>query len=202
MTPFRARITLVAIMAIFLATTGNALFLQERPVAPKIVSGGRVSLDRLGPPIPVMPVDTKELSVHTALRRELAKLGYVTQLQMPVNGLKFAVLAYEFDNSMPLTGEPADALLMRILSDPVPAPRGVFADRAEANQRLVAQIQNMLLGLGFMHGTVSGRMDIWTESAVQEFERNRGLHPTGRLSEATLLALVAFSGKPLQLSSN
>ena len=175
MTPIRARLTLFAIMAIFLATTGNALFLQERPVAPQIVSAGRVSLDRLGPP--VLPVDAKEPRVNIALQRELARLGYATQLQMPVNGLKFAVLAYEFDNGMPLTGEPSDALLKRVLFDPNPAPRGVFADRAEANQRLVAEIQNMLLGLGFMHGTVSGRMDIWTESAVQEFERNRGLHP-------------------------
>ena len=61
---------------------------------------------------------------------------------------------------MPLTGEPAEALLKHILFDLNQAPRGIFADRAEANQKLVTEIQKTLLGLGFFRGALSGRMDV------------------------------------------
>ena len=79
------------------------------------------------------------------------------------------MLAYEFDNGMPLTGEPAEALLKHILFDLNQAPRGAFADRAEANQRLVMEIQKALLGLGFFRGVLSGRMDVWTIRSRQGF---------------------------------
>ncbi|MGO9806343.1 MAG: peptidoglycan-binding domain-containing protein [Rhodomicrobium sp.] len=45
-------------------------------------------------------------------------------------------------------------------------------------------------------------MDVLTAAAVKDFERNRGLPLTGRLTEATLLELISYSGQPLQLSSN
>jgi hypothetical protein len=135
------------------------------------------------------------------LQRELAKHGYADQLRVAKNGLRFAVLAYEFDNSLPLTGEPAETLLKRLLFDLNQAPKGVFADRAEANPQLVMEIQKTLLGLGFFRGTLSGRMDEWTEGAVKDFERHRGLPLAGRLTEAALLELINYSGQPLQFSS-
>ena len=209
MTPLRARLTLVAIMAVFLATAGNALFLQERPRAPFNLAASRVSLDKLTPaadPAPSAaysppPAETKEARVQLALQRELARLGYSIQLQAQDNGLRLAVLAYEFDNDMPLTGEPSEAFLKQLLFNPNRAPRGVFADRAEANQALVMEVQKALLGLGFFRGAISGRMDAWTEGAVKDFERHRGLPPTGRLGEAALMELITYSGQPLQLSS-
>jgi hypothetical protein len=135
------------------------------------------------------------------LQRELAQHGYAEQLRGPGNGLRLAVLAYEFDSGLPLTGEPGEALLKRILFDPNQAPRGLFADRAEANRGLVMQIQNMLLGLGFFRGALTGRMDVWTADGVKDFERRRHLALTGRLTEETLLELIAYSGQPLQFSA-
>jgi hypothetical protein len=138
----------------------------------------------------------------SALERELTLRGYADQLRVRSNGLRLAVLAYEFDSGMVLTGEPADAILKQILFDLNQAPHGAFADRAEVHPRLVMEVQKALVGLGFFRGTLSARMDIWTSGAVKDFERHRGLPLTGRLNEATLLELIAFSGQPLRLSGN
>ena len=213
MTPVRARLTLLAVLAIFLATTANALFLQDRSRAPG--AANRIVLDKpvtaeppaaagsgLAAPAAQPAPESSAQRLLAALQRELARHGYADQLQPQGTGLRRAVLAYEFDNSMPLTGDPTEALLKQILFDLNQAPRGVFADRAEANQRLVMEIQKTLLGLGFFRGALSGRMDVWTAAGVKDFERNRGLPVSGRLSEATLLELISYSGQPLQLSSN
>lgn len=213
MTPFRARITLLAIMALLLATAGNALFLQERPFALRGAASGKIALNpassfELSQTVPAAsqavaasPKLPQETRLQIALQRELASHGYADQLRAAQNGLRLAVLAYEFDNGLVLTGEPAETLLKRLLFDLNQAPKGVFADRAEANPQLVMEVQKTLLGLGFFRGTLSGRMDEWTEGAVKDFERHRGLLPAGRLTEAALLELVHYSGQPLQFSS-
>jgi len=240
MTPLRARLTLLAIMALFLATAGNALFLQERTRTPSTMWSGRLppenptvvshtleaaplpaALPAAAPPVqapeaqpeaprpaPPQPSRTQPPAepasprLLAALQRELGRHGYAGQLQAQANGLRLAALAYEFDNSLPLTGEPTEGLLKHVLFDLNQAPRGAFADRAEANPRLVIEIQKALLGLGFFRGALSGRMDLWTSEAVKDFERHRGLTLTGRLAESTLLELVSYSGQPLQLSAN
>jgi hypothetical protein len=255
MTPVRARLALLAIMALFLATAGNALFLQERARTPSTTWAGRIPAEKPTatsstlaaasepaaspspparpqnvPPHDAQPQDVQpaaqpaaaplpqqappQLSLTqstaenaaprllTALQRELGRHGYAEQLQAQANGLRLAVLAYEFDSGMPLTGQPTGVLLKQVIFDLNQAPRGAFADRAEANQRLVVEIQKALLGLGFFRGALSGRMDVWTSDAVRDFERHRALRLTGRLTEATLLELIAYSGQPLQLSAN
>jgi hypothetical protein len=221
MTPSRVRMTLFAVMAIFLATTGNALFLQDR--ARLIKSNGLPSadvsvtqfpLDRSFPATPHVPSGAPAITrsspgsgtqgrdprLQAALQRELGQHGYSSQLEGS-SGLRLAVLAYEFDNGLPLTGEPTEPLLKRVLFDLNQAPRGLFADRAEINPKLVLEIQKRLLELGFFRGTLSGRMDIWTANAVKDFERHRSLPLTGRLAETTLLELISYSGQSLLLSS-
>ncbi len=246
MTPERARLALLAIMAVFLATAGNALFLQERVRTPSSMWAGRIPAEKpamntgtlaaasepaappaeppavqpretqpaappapqpatLQPPQPSLTQATVENAAPrllTALQRELGRHGYAAQLQAQANGLRLAVLAYEFDNGMPLTGQPTEALLKQVIFDLNQAPRGAFADRAEVNPRLVIEVQKALLGLGFFRGALSGRMDVWTSDAVKDFERHRGLRLTGRLTEATLLELVSYAGQPLQLSAS
>jgi hypothetical protein len=213
MTPFRARLTLLAIMALLLATGGSALFLQERATVLRGAASGKVplsqsssfELSQTGPaPSEAVPASSglpQQTRLQIALQRELAKHGYADQLRAAPNGLRLAVLAYEFDNGLALTGEPAETLLKRLLFDLNQAPKGVFADRAEANPQLVVEVQKTLLGLGFFRGTLSGRMDGWTEGAVKDFERHRGLPLAGRLTAAALLELITYTGQPLQFSS-
>jgi peptidoglycan hydrolase-like protein with peptidoglycan-binding domain len=206
MTRFRARLSLFAIMAIFLATASNALFMQRRVGLPSTaVSIPQFPSDKDLPaadPAPsVRGEEFKGTRLQVALQRELQRRGYSSQLQHQSNGLKLAVLAYEFDNGLPLTGEPTQDLLKRVLFDMNQGPRGAFADRAELNIKLVIETQRMLTGLGFFSGTFSGRVDVWTANAIKDFERHRGLPPTGRLTDETLLELIAYSGRSIALSS-
>ncbi|HZV21999.1 MAG TPA: peptidoglycan-binding domain-containing protein [Hyphomicrobiales bacterium] len=225
MTPFKARLAFFSVMAVFLATAGNALFLQDRT---RLLQGNTlpstaISLTQLPPDksnssaagtgvgIPkgastssasLRERGTRDGRLYSALERELALRGYGEQLKMGTSGLRLAVLAYEFDNGLPLTGQPTNDLLKRVLFNQNQAPRGAFADRAENNQKLVAETQKSLLELGFFRGTLSSRVDVWTESAIKDFERHRGLPITGRLNEATLLELILYSGQQIVLSSN
>ena len=208
MTRLQARLSLFAIAAIFAATASNALFLQDRArllnssglpstaVSLTQFPGGKAAAD--APGAPLVLEDGPRL--HVALQRELARRGYSAQLQIRPNGLRLAVLAYEFDNGLPLTGDPNEALLKRILFDGNQGPRGLFADRAELNAKLVMETQRMLAGLGFFRGTFSGRIDVWTSNAIRDFERHRGIPVTGRLTDQTLLELISYSGQPIRLS--
>jgi peptidoglycan hydrolase-like protein with peptidoglycan-binding domain len=211
MSRLQARLTLFAVMAIFAATASNALFLQDRArllngsgLPSTAVSLTQLSTDKGGPSnagiSAVLEEDPRAPRLHIALQRELARRGYANQLQVRPNGLRLAVLAYEFDNSLPLTGEPTEALLKRVLFDGNQGPRGSFSDRAELNTKLVMEAQRMLAGLGFFRGTFSGRIDVWTSNAIRDFERHRGIPLTGRLSDQTLLELISYSGQPIRLS--
>ena len=81
-----------------------------------------------------------------------------TSFRFVLNGLRLRpTLAYEFDNRLPLTGEPTEDLLKRVLFDSNQGPRGSFTDRAEPNTKLVREAQKVLAGLGFFRGTFSGR---------------------------------------------
>jgi hypothetical protein len=203
-----------AVVAIFIATAGNALFLQERSRRSSDKDLPRTDilvLEKPQPDVQVAPVSgadqqvspavSAEVKFQAALQRELGKRGYSDQLQAGPNGLRLAVLAYEFDNGMTLTGEPTKELLKRIIFDLNQAPRGAFADRAEINSALVMQIQKTLLELGFFSGTLSGRVDVWTVNAIKAFERYRHIPITGRLAEGTLLDLITYSGQTISASS-
>ncbi len=213
MTPLRARFTLFAIVALFLATAGNALFLQDRLAAPGSTQPGKWQLNQMvqqdspqagaqqASAAPPAQPETREARLKNALQRELLRHGYTSQLRAAGDGLRLAILAYEFDNGLPLSGDPSEELLKLLLFDLNQAPKGTFADRAEANARFVREIQKTLLGLGFFRGTLSGRMDAWTAGAMQDFQRHRGLAPEGRLTEAAILELIVYSGQPIQLSA-
>ncbi len=211
MTRLHARLTLAGITAIFLATASNALFLQDR--GRLFQANGLPSTSVSVTQFPSQPdanaqgsaaLQDQEIRgprLHVAIYRELARRGYLEQLRAGPNGLRLAVLAYEFDNGLPLTGEPTEAFLKRVLFDINQAPRGSFTDRAEVNTKLVIEAQKALLGLGFFRGTFSGRMDVWTSNAIRDFERHRGIPVSGRLTGQTLLELIIYSGQPIQLSS-
>ncbi len=210
MTRLQARLSLFAVAAIFIATASNALFLQDHArllnsslpstaVSLTQLPANKASPDTAGAP-DLLEQDPKAPRLHVALQRELARRGYSIQLQARPNGLRLAILAYEFDNGLPLTGDPTEDLLKRVLFDGNQGPRGSFTDRAELNTKLVMEAQRMLAGLGFFRGTFSGRMDVWTSNAIRDFERHRGIPLSGRLTGQTLLELITYSGQPIRLS--
>jgi peptidoglycan hydrolase-like protein with peptidoglycan-binding domain len=134
--------------------------------------------------------------LYIAIQRELSRKGYAN---VPSNeaGLRAAILVYEYDAGMNLTGEMKEELLKKLLFDYAPAPRGALADRIETDRKFVTGVQKLLFELGFFSGTLSGQMDSWTIAAVKQFERYRKLPETGRLNEITLLELSRYAGQPL-----
>lgn len=96
-----------------------------------------------------------------------------------------AIMAFEHDNRMALTGEATETLLKRLLlgqsAGKVNASDAgkVRSDQAEIVLRTV---QQSLAALGYQPGKVDGRVGEETERAIREFEMDHGLDPTGRVS--------------------
>lgn len=218
MTPLRARLTFIAFTGLCFGTAMNALFLQQEPQA-RAGQGPTtaVSITQFGPSGPLetgrfedaagrsaaadpAPPSSAREKLKTALVREFVRKGYDKSLAVSPRTLAPMVLVYEYDSGLPLTGEASETLLKRLIFDLNPAPRGPFADRAESDRGFVLEVQNALLGLGFFSGTLSGRMDAWTQNAVKAFQHHRRLPDDGRLTEATILELIAYSGQPLRRS--
>jgi peptidoglycan hydrolase-like protein with peptidoglycan-binding domain len=129
-----------------------------------------------------------EASTETikGIQRELARLGYG---QIGSDGIirpvtRAAIMAYEYDHRLPLTGEATEALLSRLVLGPPAAAdasgsREVRSPHAETMIRLV---QRALVAAGYRPGAIDGRLSADTLSAIRVFEEDQGLAPRGRIS--------------------
>jgi peptidoglycan hydrolase-like protein with peptidoglycan-binding domain len=138
-----------------------------------------------------------------AIRRELADRGYAPgdapgELDVATRA---AIIAYEFDENMPLTGEASETVLKSLIFGRAsgksgPGPAGRFERRRE----LVAEVQDALARLGYAFGPIDGRLDAETREAIRKFEADRRLDAQGRLTERVLLEMVIVTGRPLNAS--
>jgi peptidoglycan hydrolase-like protein with peptidoglycan-binding domain len=140
----------------------------------------------------------------TAIQRELAArdydLGAPDGIANPTT--RAAIMAWEHDNGLPLTGEPTAAVLKAIIlgtdttttaqitSELKALPRG----REPRTQQLIRSVQQALADLGYVLGAASGVMNEDTARAIREFEQEQSLPPTGRVS-ATLVTRLARASK-------
>lgn len=89
--------------------------------------------------------------------------------------MRAAIIAYEFDEGLPLKGEPSEEILKSLIFGASPGKlEPVQIDRFEHKQELVAQVQNRLAELGYMTGPLDGRFDNETRDAIRRFEHARG----------------------------
>lgn len=141
--------------------------------------------------------------VVRAIQRELNRRGYDAG---PVNGeiglqVRAAVLAYEFDKQMPLTGAPDEAILKSLLFSVGERREPGSAARFERREALVADVQRMLADLGYGAGAVNGQLSTRTREAIRRFQNDRGLGSTGRLTARVLLEMIIVSGQTFNVSS-
>jgi len=129
--------------------------------------------------------------VVRAVQRELIDRGYEAG---PVDGVahavtRAAVMAYEHDHGLPLTGQPSEDLLKKILFG---VPPGAADKRAHEPlpqaQEMIRSVQESLASLGYSI-KVDGRMGEETARTIRDFESKHGLTPSGRVSGALLLKL-------------
>ncbi len=142
------------------------------------------------------PRGGEDESVETvrAIQRELQLKGYQPGAADGVPGLttRAAIMAFEHDYGLPLTGEAHDRLLKAILfgaSSSGAAKHAAVPPTAGA-QTVIRTVQQTLSALGYAKGPVDGQIGPDTIRAIRAFEAQAGLPETGRIS-GTLLSRLA-----------
>lgn len=145
--------------------------------------------------MPDAPEAEGDPDVIRAVQRELTALGYGPLQADGVPGLltRAAIMAFEHDRKMGLTGEATERVLKRLLlgTSFETAPEDV-AGRVRSAQadQVIRTVQQSLATLGYQPGRLDGRIGDETERAIREFEMDQGMVPTGRIS-AELFSRVA-----------
>lgn len=150
------------------------------------------------------PIAAPDPVVVKGIERELFLRGYAVG---PRDGdldiqTRAAIIAYEFDKHLQLTGEAGEALLQSLIFGKAEARKPIGpAVRFEENAELVRQVQMMLAEQGYMSGPIDGILDSRTRKAIQRFEEDRSLSAEGRLTERVLLEMVIVTGRPFAIES-
>lgn len=223
MTPFRMRLLVAAFLAIATAISVNALYFQ----APRLAARGTGTTAQTSATPPAAstaeraralitaalpakrtPEPAKEKtaepaptqSLVRAIQKKLAQFGYkaLPQDGLPGPETRAAILAAEFEQGLPLTGEPRDGILTGLFFlEASGRNRLASSDRFERDARLVKEVQDLLAKLGYTSGPVNGQLDETTREALRKFEADRRLDADGRLTERILLEMIREKGQPL-----
>lgn len=135
------------------------------------------------------------------IQRELTQRHYQPGLVDGVPGLmtRAAIMAYENDQGMILTGEPSKALLQKIILGESYLPnrgRALLPPGARPHAaQVIRTVQQSLATLGYYHGTADGAVGEVTKRAIREFEMDHALVPSGRISGHLVAQLAKLAGQ-------
>ena len=205
MEPQQARMTFAVFMAFTVAIIFNALYLQKD--AGFVVRGDadRAMLrPAIGTPLAgkTRRVPTKRDDLLRAVRRELGNHNYFPgtssrELDGSVDAMTTgAVMAYQYDNDLNVTGLVSDALFKSFLfgvDNKNKDRKGVPSFSTHTHQ-LVAEIQGTLSAQGHYQGKIDGLFAGKTMDAIKRFESDRGLPVTGRVSGLLVQELTRLTG--------
>jgi peptidoglycan hydrolase-like protein with peptidoglycan-binding domain len=144
--------------------------------------------------VPDPAEDETDSTTISAIQRELKQRDYGP---LPVDGFlrpatRAAIMAFEFDRGLPLTGEASPQTLKLILLGT--PPRGAAAGAGRVGsihaEEIIRGVEKSLAALGYRPGATEGRLEEETIKAIRDFEMDRGLVPKGRIS-ADLLARLS-----------
>jgi peptidoglycan hydrolase-like protein with peptidoglycan-binding domain len=213
MTPRRARIYASVFSLLTASVAANVLLLQPR-VRPagqqtaEVPSSAPGSSQYQTAAIPKPKLASPQASAEAgpatvrAIQRELKAAGHYDG---PVDGIAnlsthAAVMSYESDHGLQLTGVPSDALLKTLIlgtDGRAGVPRSGLVVRGTPAEQVTRLVQQLLTGRGYNIGAVDGRLGEDTRRAIQAFETAQRLPPSGRISAAlvTRLQRTATTGK-------
>jgi peptidoglycan hydrolase-like protein with peptidoglycan-binding domain len=147
---------------------------------------------------PEAPLNEASADTIRAIQRELKQrgLGSLASDGIVRPATRAAIMAFEHDNQLPLTGEATDALLKRILLGASAASdsSGAGEVRSPHAQALIRHVQRLLTARGYRPGPIDGRFSAETVAAIRVFETDQGLVPKGRISVDMLGRLDAPAG--------
>lgn len=135
--------------------------------------------------------------LEQAIQRELQIRGYETGARDGVVGAmtRAAIMAFEHDHGMPLTGRPSDALLKSIVLGEAgkAGKKAPKIETAEAHA-IVREVQRSLIKLGYKAGSANGNLTPETVRAIRAFEADQALPESGRISGPLIARLERLAG--------
>jgi peptidoglycan hydrolase-like protein with peptidoglycan-binding domain len=144
-----------------------------------------------------------QTDITRAVQRELQLRGYETGAPDGVAGLvtRAAIMGFEYDHHMPMTGKPSQQLLKAVLlgargrDGAAPRPGGTAVAQSAEAESLIKSVQTSLAALGYRPGRANGRLTPETARAIREFEVDQSLPESGRLSGPLVARLTRLSGQ-------
>jgi peptidoglycan hydrolase-like protein with peptidoglycan-binding domain len=143
-----------------------------------------------------LPADPTE--VTRAVQRELQIRGYETGGAdgAPTLMTRAAIMGFEYDHGLPMTGKPSQRLLKAILlgeSARTARPIGSSGQSSEAAD-VIRSVQSSLAKAGYKPGPATGKLTPETMRAIRAFEADQSLPETGRISGPLISRLARVSG--------
>jgi peptidoglycan hydrolase-like protein with peptidoglycan-binding domain len=136
------------------------------------------------------PIELTDATSVRTVQNRLRQLGFYDG---PADGVwgpgtQQALERFQRARGLDRVGEPTAATMSAMGIDPSALTR--TASAAEPlDPTVVRSIQQRLRRLGFYRGPIDGEWGAGSQAAVERFQRNRGLDPTGDLNPTTLAAL-------------
>lgn len=171
-------------------------------------SGGASDRGAIVPPLETgavkpLPETGDRSDLTRAIQRELKAKGYEVGAIDGIPGLvtRGAIMAYEADAGLPLTGEPRQALLQHVVLGSANIGSSAAGDRAAPGpeaEAVIRAVQRAFRQLGYMTTLPDGRLNEQTRRAIRKFELDRKLNETGRISGELLTKLASLAGEALQ----
>lgn len=155
----------------------------------RVLKPDAAQADQPADTLPYAPEAEGDPETIRAVQRELSMRGYGPLNADGVPGLvtRAAIMAFEHDSRVPLTGEATEKVLAHLLLGASGATAQV--DNASAGRIRTAHaeivmrtVQQSLSALGYNVGRIDGRAGDETDRAIREFEGDEGLEPKGRVS--------------------
>lgn len=211
---------LLGFVAIAVAITYNAAYLQKGPHPAPISSDGNVpasghnEVSKRGPRKTQTFVPPQET---TASLRRSKNIESVQQMLVekgyepgPVDGVQgqmtmAAIMAYQHDHELPVTGVASEELLKNMILGGSVGDSSTEASPSPTEEMtvLVQMVQKTLSELDYSPGPIDGLAGTATQSAIKKFERDRKQPVTGRISGRLLQELMQANGGDLsKLASN
>jgi peptidoglycan hydrolase-like protein with peptidoglycan-binding domain len=135
---------------------------------------------------PDAPQEDASAKTVGAIQRELSTRGYGPLAGDGVIGLatRAAIMAFEHDHGLALTGEASERMLERIVFGTAAGMEAAGGGRARSAQaeQIIRTVQQRLAALGYQLGRADGRLGEETVKAIRDFEMDKGLVPKGRIS--------------------
>lgn len=151
--------------------------------------------------VKALPETADQADLTRAIQRELKAKGYETGAVDGVAGLvtRGAIMAYEADAGLPLTGKPRQALLQHLVLGSADITSGGKGQEVDAEaEAIIRAVQSAFRQLGYMTTVPDGRLNDTTRRAIRKFEVDRKLKETGRISGELLAKLTSLASDALR----